>query len=67
LLSTAWFILLEEQCHVALLARAAGTPVPIDEPQAEFTYKETGSERSGFFLSSPYFQSIEREREEYIK
>ncbi|ORY89026.1 class II aldolase/adducin, N-terminal domain-containing protein [Leucosporidium creatinivorum] len=65
--AVAWFILLEEQCHVALLAKAAGTPVPIDEPQAIFTHKETGSERSGFFMASPYFQNIEREREEYIK
>ncbi|KAM0754178.1 class II aldolase/adducin domain-containing protein [Meredithblackwellia eburnea MCA 4105] len=57
--AVAWFILLEAQCQVQLLADAAGKTVEIDEPQAVFTAKEVGSERAGFFAASPYFQVIE--------
>ncbi|SCZ89182.1 BZ3500_MvSof-1268-A1-R1_Chr1-1g01012 [Microbotryum saponariae] len=54
-----WFVMLEAQCQVALLAKAAGTPVLIDEAQ-------TGSERSGYFMgeslfSSPLFQQLDDE------
>ncbi|KDE09471.1 hypothetical protein MVLG_00373 [Microbotryum lychnidis-dioicae p1A1 Lamole] len=49
-----WFVMLEAQCQVALLAKAAGTPVLIDEAQ-------TGSERSGYFMASPLFQQLDAE------
>ncbi|KAL8287644.1 hypothetical protein RQP46_003502 [Phenoliferia psychrophenolica] len=57
-----WFISLEKQCQVQLLGEAAGTPIDIDEPQAVFTHKQVGSERSGYFSASPYFQVIDRKQ-----
>ncbi|KAM0748425.1 arad-like aldolase/epimerase [Meredithblackwellia eburnea MCA 4105] len=57
--AVAWFILLETQCQVQLLSDAAGTTIPIDEPQAEFTAKSVSTERAGYFKASPYFQVIE--------
>lgn len=70
----AWFIALETECRVNLLADAAAArdgnskPIAIDEPQAEFTYAQTGTERSGFFMASPYFQTIERlQGKEYLQ
>lgn len=56
--------MLEKSCEVQLLADAAaggrgGKVVPIDEPQAAYTYKEIGGERAGYFQASPYFQIID--------
>lgn len=48
----------EEQCKVSLLARAAGTPIPIDDEEAEFT-SHTGREEAGFFLASGYMAVAE--------
>ncbi|KAK4047890.1 hypothetical protein OIO90_006051 [Microbotryomycetes sp. JL221] len=60
--AVARFILLEECCRVSLLARAAGKEVVIEDEAAAMTHKETGSERSLYFLASPYFQVIEQEQ-----
>ncbi|KAK4050805.1 hypothetical protein OIV83_003226 [Microbotryomycetes sp. JL201] len=60
--AVARFILLENECRVALLAQAAGKPIEIEDDAAALTHKETGSERSCFFLASPYFQVIEHEQ-----
>lgn len=66
--AVAWFIMLEKQCQVQLLADAAGQTIPIDDPQAAFTYKEVGNEYAGYFQASPYFQVIEHlQGEEYRK
>lgn len=66
--AVAWFIMLEKQCEVQLLADAAGQAIPIDEPQAAFTFKELGHEPAGYFQASPYFQVIEYlQGEEYRK
>nr|4XXF_A Chain A, Fuculose-1-phosphate aldolase [Glaciozyma antarctica] len=66
--AVAWFIMLEKQCQVQLLADAAGQTIPIDEPQAAFTFKELGHEQAGYFQASPYFQVIEHlQGEEYRK
>lgn len=56
--AVAWFLMAEEQCKVSLLARAAGTPIPISDEEAEFT-SSTGKEPVGFFACSPYFQVAE--------
>ncbi|KAL8278429.1 hypothetical protein RQP46_009119 [Phenoliferia psychrophenolica] len=66
--AVGWFIMLEKQCQVQLLSDAAGTTVPIDEPQAIFTAKEIATERAGYFTASPYFQTIDfLQGEEYRK
>lgn len=48
---------LEKQCEVILLADAAAgargeKAVLIDEPQAKFTYEQTGTERASYFQAS---------------
>jgi len=62
----AWFILLENQCQVQLLADAAAAgrgrdTVKISDEAAEFTYRTTGGEDVGYFSASPYFQAVEAE------
>lgn len=51
-----WFYALEKCCHSQLLAEAAGTPVPIDEEDAEFTFKSTGTPGIGWFQAQPMFE-----------
>jgi len=66
--AVAWYILLETQCQVQLLAEAAcaGTPgskpKEIEHEDAVFTSKQGGSEQAGFLFASPYFQVIEKEQ-----
>jgi len=70
--AVAWFIMLEKQCEVQLLADAAAggqgrETVKIPDDVAEFTFKTTGGENAGYFLASPYFQTIEAELEDSYK
>ncbi|GAA5897978.1 uncharacterized protein JCM6883_000882 [Sporobolomyces salmoneus] len=66
--AVAWYILLETQCQVQLLAEAAcaGTPgskpKEIEHEDALFTSKQGGSEQAGYLFASPYFQVIEKEQ-----
>lgn len=57
--------MLEKQCQVLLLAQGKGKV--ITPAEAAFTYRETGHERAGFFLASPYFQVIEAEQGDAYK
>ncbi|GAA5828709.1 hypothetical protein JCM3766R1_003797 [Sporobolomyces carnicolor] len=66
--AVAWYILLETQCQVQLLAEAAcaGTPgskpKEIEHEDAVFTAKQGGSEQAGYLFASPYFQLIDKEQ-----
>lgn len=54
-----WFYSLEQCCHSQLLAEAAaGEPVPIDEEDAAFTYKSTGTPGIGWFQAQPMFEMM---------
>ncbi|KAI5474401.1 class II aldolase/adducin domain containing protein [Pseudohyphozyma bogoriensis] len=62
-----WFIMLETQCQVQLLADAAALgrgiqTKPIHHEEAQLTYDQIGSETSGYFGASVYFQTIEKEQ-----
>ncbi|GAA5821373.1 hypothetical protein JCM11491_001104, partial [Sporobolomyces phaffii] len=66
--AVAWYILLETQCQVQLVAEAAcaGTPggtkpKEIEHDDAVFTAKQGGSSQAGYLFASPYFQVIEKE------
>ncbi|GAA6064611.1 hypothetical protein JCM10212_007100 [Sporobolomyces blumeae] len=63
--AVAWYILLETQCQVQLLAEAAcradERPKDIEHDDAMFTAKQGGSEHAGYLFASPYFQVIEKE------
>lgn len=63
--AVCWFLMLERQCQVQLLADAAAArdpgskPIPIGEAEAAFTRRQIGNEKAGYFAASPYFQMIE--------
>ncbi|KAF8514647.1 class II aldolase/adducin domain-containing protein [Hysterangium stoloniferum] len=66
--TVAWFIKLENACHVQLLADAAaqGTncaTIKISDESAEFTRDQIGSPHAGWFVGSPYFDMIDAETE----
>ena len=51
-----WFTALDSCCHTQLLAEAAGTPVKVDEEEAEFTFRSAGSPAIGWFQAQPLFE-----------
>ena len=53
-----WFITMERPCQAQLLAEAAGTPVLIDEEQAEKTAKQVGTPLAGWFSFQPLYDWI---------
>jgi ribulose-5-phosphate 4-epimerase/fuculose-1-phosphate aldolase len=60
-----WFTDLESCCHAQLLADAAaggrgGETVKVDDEDAVFTYKTTGTELAGWLQAKPIFDSMER-------
>jgi len=67
--AVAWYIMLEKQCEVQLLADAAaagganeeddGKAVKLKDDEVQFYAGEFGSERAGYFAAQPYFQTIE--------
>jgi len=59
--ATGWFIQLERACQAQLLAEAAGTPIKVNDEEAEFTYKTTGTPMAGWFWAQPYFKVVDRE------
>ncbi|GAA6010599.1 hypothetical protein JCM10207_007756 [Rhodosporidiobolus poonsookiae] len=65
--ATAWFIILENECRMALLVDAAAAGDPTNKPQeidaasAKFTYDASGFEKAGYFESQPWFDLIEAE------
>lgn len=53
-----WFVTMERTCQAQLLAEAAGTPVLIDEEQAQKTASQVGGHRSGWFSFQPLYDWI---------
>ncbi|CAG9949403.1 unnamed protein product [Clonostachys rosea f. rosea IK726] len=54
-----WFVSLERCCQAQLMAEAAATkPIPIDEEDAEFTYKSVGLGGVGWFSAQPMFDVL---------
>jgi ribulose-5-phosphate 4-epimerase/fuculose-1-phosphate aldolase len=53
-----WFITMERSCQAQLLAEAAGSPVLIDEDQAEKTAAQVGQPMSGWFSFQPLYDWI---------
>jgi ribulose-5-phosphate 4-epimerase/fuculose-1-phosphate aldolase len=57
-----WFTSLEKCCHSQLMAEAAATkPIPIDQEDAEYTYKTVGMPHVGWFSAQPMFEVLESE------
>ena len=53
-----WYVTMERTCEVELLARAAGTPQPIDEETARQTHASVGGNLAGWFSGQPLFDWI---------
>ena len=53
-------------CQAQLLAEAAGTPVPIDQGQAEATAKLTGNAFTGHFSFQPIFDVLMKEEPDFL-
>jgi ribulose-5-phosphate 4-epimerase/fuculose-1-phosphate aldolase len=47
-----WFLAMERACQCEILARSAGTPIPIDHEAASLTWRQIGGEASGRFIFS---------------
>lgn len=64
--ATYWFYALDRACHVQLMAEAVpGGPKPIDDEDAEFTYKSTGTPGIGWFQAQPMFEVMALESGEH--
>jgi ribulose-5-phosphate 4-epimerase/fuculose-1-phosphate aldolase len=61
-----WFITMERSCQAQLLAEAAGTPVRIDEEQAELTAKQVGGHFAGWLSFQPLFDKIVAEQPDLL-
>ncbi|KAI5476107.1 hypothetical protein MNV49_000425 [Pseudohyphozyma bogoriensis] len=65
--ATSWFIMLENECHTALLVDAAAAGDPTNKPKeinadaAQFTFNADGTELAGWFESLPWFDLIDEE------
>ena len=66
--AAAWFfIAMDRSCHAQLLAEAAGTPIPIDHPNAKLTYSQVGSDVAGWFSFQPLFEKIVRDEPDLLE
>ncbi|KAF8312914.1 arad-like aldolase/epimerase [Clavulina sp. PMI_390] len=70
--AVAWFIMLEEECRVQLLADAAsanrGAPtLKISHEEAQSTHQGIGLDAAGYFKGKPYFEAIEAEFGHHFK
>ncbi|WP_019633440.1 class II aldolase/adducin family protein [Actinomadura atramentaria] len=57
-----WFITMERSCQVQLLAKAAGTVVPIEPENAELTHRQIGNDIVGWVNYQPLYDQITREQ-----
>ncbi|MFB4319312.1 class II aldolase/adducin family protein [Actinomadura sp. 21ATH] len=57
-----WFITMERSCQVQLLAKAAGTPVPIEHENAVLTHGQIGNDLVGWINYQPLYDQITREQ-----
>ena len=56
-----WFVTMERSCQAQLLAKAAGTIVPIEHEAARLTHAQIGTERAGWFQFQPLLRRIIRD------
>jgi ribulose-5-phosphate 4-epimerase/fuculose-1-phosphate aldolase len=61
-----WFITMERSCQAQLMAEAAGTPILIDEAQAEITSKFVGNTFAGWLSFQPLYDRIVREQPDLL-
>ena len=61
-----WFITMERSCQVQLMAEAAGTPVLIDEEQAQLTSTQVGQHFAGWLSFQPLYERIVREQPDLL-
>jgi ribulose-5-phosphate 4-epimerase/fuculose-1-phosphate aldolase len=61
-----WFITMERSCQVQLLAKAAGTPVPIDPEEARKTHDQVGTDFVGWLSFQPLYEKIVREQPDLL-
>jgi ribulose-5-phosphate 4-epimerase/fuculose-1-phosphate aldolase len=57
-----WFITMERSCQVQLLAKAAGTVVPITPENAKLTHDQIGNDLVGWVNYQPLYDQITREQ-----
>lgn len=57
-----WFITMERSCQVQLLAKAAGTVVPIEHDNAVLTHGQIGNDLVGWINYQPLYDQITREQ-----
>ncbi|MFC0042546.1 class II aldolase/adducin family protein [Actinomadura rayongensis] len=57
-----WFITMERSCQVQLVAKAAGTVVPIEPANAALTHKQIGNDIAGWVNYQPLHDQITREQ-----
>lgn len=57
-----WFITMERSCQVQLLAKAAGTVVPIEHDNAVLTHGQIGNDLVGWINYQPLHDQITREQ-----
>jgi ribulose-5-phosphate 4-epimerase/fuculose-1-phosphate aldolase len=62
-----WFITMERSCQAQLLGQAAGTPVPIDDEQAELTAGQVGSHVAGWLSFQPLYDWIVEEQPDLLE
>lgn len=57
-----WFITMERSCQVQLLAKAAGTVVPIEHDNAVLTHGQIGNDLVGWINYQPLHDQVTREQ-----
>ncbi|MGH3493780.1 MAG: class II aldolase/adducin family protein [Sciscionella sp.] len=61
-----WFITMERSCQAQLLAKSAGTVVPIDAEQAAMTHEQIGGEWLGWLNFQSLYDKIVREQPDLL-
>ncbi len=62
-----WFLRMERACDQTLMARAAGTPVEIDDATATLAAKQVGSSKLGTFGGWPLFEKMFEEQPDLLR
>ncbi|MFD7923606.1 class II aldolase/adducin family protein [Streptomyces sp. NPDC059740] len=55
-----WFVAMERSAQAQLLAKAAGTALPIPPEYAKLTYEQSGMDQGGWIQFQPLFEYIAR-------
>lgn len=62
-----WFITMERSCQAQILAESVGTPILIDEKNAELTSKQVGTSDAGWFQFQPLWNRIVKEQPDLLE